>query len=276
MAKVYIPGETKEQRKERKRREKGLVPTPTPEPVVDIPPKENSKFNILCLKHGGKYSADYVNNLYNMVKRHCTLPFDFICLTENSDFLHPDIIVKDLPTYVQGWWCKPYMFSNDLQLDKTTLYIDLDVVISGSIDKLLTWSPGKWCTVRDFTRAMRPGWPKYNSSVIRFEPGQLDNVWQHFKNKQQEIQKRYFGDQDYLYEYTCRDNPAELYPESWIVSWKWEVRKSREFKPGGKRGDRHFKYIENVTPKIETSICVFHGDPNPHKCQDPWVVDNWK
>jgi len=274
LAKVYIPGETKEQRRERKRREKGLIP-PTP-PIQTLPPKTDAKYNIMCLKHGGKYSADYVNNLYNMVKRHCTLPFDFICLTENSDFIDPNIIIKDLPTYLQGWWCKPYLYSNDLQLDKTTLYIDLDVVISNNIDKLLTWSPGQWCTVRDFTRSMRPNWPKYNSSVVRFEPGQLNEHWLNFKNNQIAIQKRFFGDQDYLYDDNYKKNPATLYPESWIVSWKWEVRKSREFKPGGTKGNRLFKHIENVVPKDETSICVFHGDPNPHKCEDPWVVQNWR
>ena len=31
--------------------------------------------NILCVKHGTKYSADYVNKLYNMVSRHCNISF---------------------------------------------------------------------------------------------------------------------------------------------------------------------------------------------------------
>ena len=33
---------------------------------------------------------------------------------------------------------------------------------------------------------------------------------------------------------------------------------------------------EDVVPRVECCVVVFHGDPNPEKCQDPWVVENWK
>ena len=33
---------------------------------------------ILCVKHGTKYSADYVNKLYNMVSRNCNLKFELV------------------------------------------------------------------------------------------------------------------------------------------------------------------------------------------------------
>jgi len=42
------------------------------------------------------------------------------------------------------------------------------------------------------------------------------------------------------------------------------------------RGKRKFKYVESVTPRVECCVAVFHGDPNPHYCEDPWVVENWK
>ena len=61
----------------------------------------------------------------------------------------------------------------------------------------------------------------------------------------------------------------------WIRSWKWEIRRTKNFKPGGIRGNRVLEQIENVTPPPECCICVFHGDPNPHRCRDPWVVENW-
>jgi hypothetical protein len=67
-----------------------------------------------------------------------------------------------------------------------------------------------------------------------------------------------------------------LYPDSWILSWKWEVRKDRAFAPNGRKGQRKLKTIEDVTPRIECCVTVFHGDPNPELCEDPWVIDNWK
>lgn len=242
---------------------------------VDVAPSPENKYYVLCLKHGTKYSSVYVNKLYNMIQRNCKLDYEFVCLTDDAVGLDPGVKVIPLPGGLAGWWCKPYMFSRDLPIKGTVLYIDLDVVISGNIDKLFTYSPGHWCTVRDFTRAMRPKWHKYNSSVVRFETGQLANVWEDFEKDHINIQRKYHGDQDWLFEAT-QTKRAVLYPDSWILSWKWEVRKSKEFAPGGMRGNRKFKYVENVTPRIECCITVFHGDPNPHNCEDPWVVENWK
>ena len=234
------------------------------------------EYYILCLKHGTKYSADYVNKLYNMVKRNCTLDYKFACLTDDPMGLDPNIQILELPKGLHGWWCKPYMFSKDLPIKGTILYLDLDVVISGNIDKLLTWQPNHWCIVKDYTRAMRPSYQKYNSSVIKFKTGELGFVWDKYKQDPEKYQKLFFGDQDYLYDVTHKEKAAMLYPDSWTQSWKWEVRKNREFAPGGVRGNKTFKEVENCVPRIECCVCVFHGDPNPENCKDPWVVENWR
>jgi hypothetical protein len=275
MAKKFIDGESKEQRKVRKAQDKLEKQNQTRETDDSVSRLSDVQYTILCLKHGDKYSADYVNKLYNMCKRNCTLNFEFVCLTENHQGIDKDIRILPLSNNLQGWWCKPYMFNKDLLLSGTILYMDLDVVIAGNIDKLFTYAPGHWCTVRDFTRAMRPKWYKYNSSIIRFQAGTLDYVWQDYKQDPVKIQKKYFGDQDYLYDITINKR-ASLYPDSWILSWKWEVRKDKQFAPGGLKGNRKLKTIENVTPRVECCVTVFHGDPNPHNCEDPWVVDNWK
>mgnify|MGYP006132534673 FL=1 len=269
LIKKYIEGESKEQRKRRKALQKMAKldqPTFTTE----------EKYYIVCLKHGTLYSADYVNRLYNMVKRNCTLDYEFVCLTDEPKGIDSNVKILPLPGGIAGWWCKPYMFSKDLPLNGTVLYMDLDVVISSNIDKLITWQPNQWCTIRDFTRVMRPKWQKYNSSVVRFKTGDLDFVWTEYEKNKVEIQKRLHGDQDWLWEAT-RHKQAMLYPDSWIQSWKWEVRKDKAFKPGGLRGRRTFNKIDNLAkPNIECSICVFHGDPNPEMVEDKWVVDNWK
>jgi hypothetical protein len=239
-------------------------------------PLVKDKNYILCLKHGTKYSADYVNRLYNGVNRHCTLDFEFVCLTDDPRGINENVKILSLPGGIAGWWCKPYMFSKDLPLKGIVLYMDLDVVIAGNIDKLFTYQPNHWCIVRDFTRAMRSNWPKYNSSVLRFKVGELDFVWDDYIKDPIAVQKKFFGDQDYLYDATYRRKGAMLYPDSWILSWKWEVRKDRAFAPNGRKGQRKLKTIEDVTPRIECCVTVFHGDPNPELCEDPWVIDNWK
>jgi hypothetical protein len=229
---------------------------------------------VLCLKHGDKYSSQYVNTLYSMVKRNLTIPFTMVCLTDNKQGIDKDVLCIDLPNDLSGWWCKPYMYSNELPLNGTILYMDLDVVISGNLNKLFDYEPNKWCVIRDFTRAMQPNWQKYNSSVIRFKRGQLDHVWRDFYKDPKKVTSSHFGDQDWLWTATNKANPATLWPDDWIRSWKWEIRKDRHLQ-GGVKGNRKFRIVEHVVPPPECCITVFHGDPNPHNCDDPWVRNNW-
>lgn len=232
--------------------------------------------NILVLKHGTKYSVDYVNKMYKMVKANMSYDFNFYCITEDPTGLDPNINVLPLPPTlaVSGWWYKPYIFSADLPIEGTILYLDLDMVIVAPIDRLFDFYPGQYCVIRDFTRSMRPNWEKYNSSVVRFEKGQLDYVWKKFQKENTNIMRRHFGDQDYLYEET--KDKAKIFPDTWILSWKWEVRKDRRWKPGGTRGNRELATIEDVKPPADCCIVAFHGDPNPHRCKDPFIIDKWK
>jgi hypothetical protein len=274
MAKKYIDGETKDQRKTRKAFEKTQK---TVETVSKSVVSSDGKYYVLCLKHGTKYSADYVNKLYSMVQRHCTLDFEMVCLTDDSKGIDSNITVLKLPGNLQGWWCKPYMFSNELPLNGTVLYMDLDIVIANNIDQLFTWEESSWCTIRDFTRKMRPTWQKYNSSVVRFRAGELHYLWEDFAKNRKLIQRKFHGDQDWLYEAATRFNtPAKLYPDNWIMSWKWEIRQSKDLNYRMSRGLRTLRTIEKVRPPKDCAICVFHGDPNPNNCEDPWVVDNWR
>lgn len=275
MVKKYIEGESKEQRKFRKEQEK-LSKLEEINEDLPLTKTNDAEYNVLCLKHGTKYTSDYVNRLYNMVNRHCTLDFNFVCLTDDSKGIINDIKTLPLPRDLTGWWCKPYMFSKNLPLTGTILYMDLDVVIANSIDKLFTYETEYWCTIRDFTRAMRPQWQKYNSSIIRFKAGELHHIWEEFSRDPKGIQSKHFGDQDFLYEVSLKNKKPKLFPDDWIQSWKWEIRNDRTFEPGGIRGNRKFRKIERVTPPPQCCVCVFHGDPNPHNCEDPWVIDNWK
>lgn len=234
----------------------------------------SSNKNVLVLKHGEKYSSEYVNKMYRMVKQNLSYEFNFFCITENPADLDPNIIVIPLPHVpVKGWWYKPYIFSNDLPITGTILYLDLDLVITNNMDKLFDFYPGEYCILRDFTRAMRPRWEKYNSSVIRFEKGQLDFVWKKFQKEHLNIMRRFFGDQDYLWDVT--QGKAKYWPDPWVLSWKWEVRKDKRFGVGQTRGNRKFAAIEHCKAPSDCCITAFHGDPNPHNCEDPYIIDKW-
>ncbi len=52
---------------------------------------------VLCMKWGTKYGAEYVNRLYNMVKRHTTVDFKMVCLTDRTEGINPEVQCFPIP-----------------------------------------------------------------------------------------------------------------------------------------------------------------------------------
>ena len=100
--------------------------------------------NVVCVKWGNKYISKYANVLNNMVKRHCSVPYKFYCITDDPTGLDADINVINLPNdpWIRTWWSKLWMFSPDMPLKGNILFFDLDVVIFDNIDPLFTHNPG--------------------------------------------------------------------------------------------------------------------------------------
>ena len=103
---------------------------------------------IICMKWGTKYGAEYVNRLYNMVKRNLTLPFTMVCLTDNSTGIRDEITCYPIPELnlpsdiPERGWKKLTTFKPDLYgLKGTALFLDIDIVIIDNIDAFYSQSP---------------------------------------------------------------------------------------------------------------------------------------
>lgn len=229
---------------------------------------------VVCLKHGAKYSSQYVNVLYNMVKRHTTVPHKFVCFTENTDGIDSGIECLPLPNMkvTKGWWFKPLFFDPDLLPGGTRLFLDLDLVIFNNIDNLFTYQPGKFCIIRDFNRFQQPNWNKMNSSVFRLDYNDQAHVYKEFIRDPVLHIRQHHGDQDFIFSQV--KNNFAFWPDEWIQSYKWEMRG----KPAMTRLHDGRNFMQPGEPKIlpDTSIAVFHGDPNPHNCIDDWPKQHWR
>lgn len=152
---------------------------------------------LLCLKHGTKYSSEYVNKLYSMTKRNSTVPFQFACITEDPSNLHPEIVHIPLPNYpLQGWWFKVWILSKELPITGNILFMDLDIVIVKNIDSIWNYEPNNFSIIRDFIRYINPACDRYNSSVFKFQSHQYSHAWDEFNVQQMMFFK---GDQDWMY-----------------------------------------------------------------------------
>jgi hypothetical protein len=242
-------------------------------PEIEPVPTDPTDFvTVLCVKFGSKYGPEYVEKLRNMVSRHLSIPYEFVCLTDHQ---HPiegvKSIIRPNEGYPKGWWHKVHMFDPSLGLKGRVLYMDLDVIIHSNINRLVIGQEKRFMGIRDFNRKFNPNWNILNSSVMSWPAGLHPDIFTTFKTDPRKAQ-RLHGDQDWIWQ--VAKSRITFWPDRWILSYKWEVRDRSEILYSGTQ--RKFKSVRNAPIPRDCSICVFHGDPNPHEIQDPYVLDNWK
>lgn len=225
---------------------------------------------ILCVRFGKKYGIDYVERLRNMVARHCTIPYEFVCLTDDATPIEGvRSIVQPNANYQKGWWHKVHMFDSELDIQGRILYFDLDIVINSNINKLVDYQD-EFMGIRDFNRKFNPGWTWLNSSVMSWIHRNESYIWSMFKENPKNAMVLP-GDQDWIWK--VAQPRITFYPTEWILSYKWEIRNRDELVFDGKT--RRFATVKDPIIPTECCVVVFHGDPKPEDIKDPFVVDNW-
>ena len=139
---------------------------------------------VLCMKWGRRYGPDYVNTLYNMVRRNLTRAHRFLCLTDEPQGIRPEVECRPLPELrlIPEWerspWRKLSCFAPELEdLAGPVLFLDLDLVIIANIDGLFD-HPGEFCIIENWTQ---PGRGIGNSSVFRYRAGAHGDVFARFR-----------------------------------------------------------------------------------------------
>lgn len=201
--------------------------------------------NVVCVKHGSLYGADYVNNLHAAVSRHLSLPHRFVCFTD--DWRGLNCQAEELPRGLSGWWNKLALFRHKL-FHHPVLYFDLDTVIVGSLDQIAAYS-GPFAILRDFYRP--DGW---QSAVMAWN-GDHSHLWAKFLAAGCPGVEG--GDQAWI------EQQLGFEPDIWqdklpgqFVSYKVDC-------------------FYAPPPDVARVVC-FHGLPRPHDVKRKWVRDAWR
>ena len=182
---------------------------------------------VVCLwikrRCGEPYTVAYVERLRNMVARHLSLPHRFVCMTDTPERLPAGIDrvpVKRFRTLLP-WWLKLKLFSDAMGWSGRLLYLDLDVVVVGSLDEIATF-PRPFALLPDmapnFPRSRKAPWLKvvhrYNSSVMVLDAGTRPELWSDWNGF---VGYRLRSDQDWIGE-RCPDEAT--FPAEWFERLK--------------------------------------------------------
>jgi hypothetical protein len=211
---------------------------------------------VACVKWGDKYGHEYVTKLRNACARNLLRP-EFVCFTDDPV---PGVDCRELPSDLPSWWSKIGLFKPGT-FAGNVLYLDLDVVITGRLDglvSLLTQDRGRLWALDDFsyslvtpkrtmaadTRRLLGGDGTINSSVMMWHGDACREVWDRFDPSVMDV---LHGDQNYITQ--CLWPRINLIPKTWASSYKY----------GG-----------------DGVIRVFHGEPKPPQVADEWVRLCWR
>ncbi len=210
---------------------------------------------IICMKWGTVYSVDYVNRLYSMVARNITGPFRFVCLTDDANGMRPEVIARPCPViklpapYNNRPWRKITLWGKEVPGLEAgdALFIDLDVVVTASIDDFFTFEPTKsFVVAHNWTQ---PNDVVGNTSVYRFRVGSHPELLSRLEADPEAMLGKYCNSQTY----TSRTiGEVTFWPEEWCRSFKVHC-----VPKGLKR-----YWVEPPLPK-GARIVAFPGSPNP-------------
>jgi hypothetical protein len=194
--------------------------------------------NVICMKWGRLYGPEYVNRLHHAVQRHLQRPHRFVCFTDDGTGLEPGVEVRPLPALglpagqQDRRWQKLAVYGRELaDLHGTTLFLDLDLVIVGSLEPFFE-HPGEFVILRDDElfrskplRRLNPARDRFlasvgNSSVFRFEIGAHPEILDAYLADPRGAMASYEISQQFLSAQLEKLGILQYWPEGWCVSFK--------------------------------------------------------
>lgn len=243
------------------------------------------KQTVVCMKWGSRYPASYVNCLWSMISRNTSRDTRLVCYTDDPDGVDErvecfPIPALDLPERVKNKpWRKIGLWRPDLQgVSGDVLFMDLDVVITGSIDEFFDFSPeSTFCVIENWTQ---PGSLIGNTSVYRFRVGSHPYLYEDLQSRPERILESFPNSQTYI---SRSIREKTFWPAPWCVSFKHTLLPPWPL---------NF-FLTTPLPETAKVVC-FTGKPDPDEARDgrwpaqwykktykhvrptPWIAEHWR
>ena len=217
---------------------------------------------VVCMKWGTLYPADYVNKLYGMVRRNVSGPLRFVCMTDDASGVRAEVECLPCPTvdlpppYNNTGWRKLVLWKQALPgMEGDWLFLDLDAIVLDSLDPFFDFEPAvSFVVMQNWTQ---PGKGIGNTSVFRFRVGAHPYIYDRLEPEFDAIHDDYRIEQTYI---SRTVGEMKFWPDAWCVLFKTHCvppMPARWWKaPAVPPGAR---------------IVAFPGVPNPHEA----VLGQW-
>ena len=252
---------------------------------------KDQKIKICCLYFEGKYTPDYVEKLYNSLKRNCTIPFEFICYSDNPN-VKADVVIPLTPhSNIAKHWHKLSFFSPHFAYQKPgdeIIIMDIDQIITGNVDDMIGWpvadneliSYNKWWSEPKYGLRLNGGFYKFKSGscqIIWDEFIRSPEKWQLEWYKKGQVHYKYFGEQNFV-NWMCDKFKINLtlMPPEWVCKLTNDEKQDLQ---------TNITYIKKcnkdymILDKLNADIKVVHfASPNAdiHTSKYEWIKDYWK
>lgn len=243
---------------------------------------------IFCLYYKGKYTPDYIEKLYNGLKRNCKVPFEFICYSD-TDVVADKVIPLPKDTDIKEHWHKLRFFDKEFAGEGDIIVMDIDQVIVSDITQMIDWpvsekelvSYDKWWTFAKNNIPINGGWYKFKSGSLQFLWDKYNsdpNKWQTFYYNRRKVEYKYFGEQNFVYD-TCVENSIKItkMPGEWVAKYDKKIEKNSRYNSMYHQtfGEDYMIMGGEVNEKIKI-IHFANFDNAMHLNPEPWIKDYWK
>jgi hypothetical protein len=220
-----------------------------------------------------------------MIQRNTARDTRLVCYTDNPTGIHSDVVVHPMPSvalpakHANHPWRKVSFWQSHLEgITGDVLFVDLDVVITGSIDAFFDFKPeATFCVIENWTQM---GLKIGNTSVYRFRVGAHTYIYDALVADPEGITTRFPNSQTFI---SRTAKSMEFWPAEWCISFKHTLMPTWPL--------NFFKSAE--LPPSAKVIC-FTGKPDPDEARDgnwpapwykkiykhvlptPWIAEHWR
>jgi hypothetical protein len=209
---------------------------------------------VVTLKSGGDFKSFDVLTLQRQVRKHMTIPHQFICITDMMDDFS---VNSDMPYLIElkhgwpGWWSMIEMFC----IAGPVIAAGLDMIVLKDISRLaelaMTCPLSVFYMARPQPRPLKKG-EKWCSGL---------QIWN--------------GDWSWLYNHFCL-NPwsyIDFHVKEQRFTYNHLIERSVEIRAVQDYFDGYYSYkndCQKGKPE-DARVVLFHGRPRPNQCKEPWV-----